>query len=192
MDAAEEKRRQRAAGLAARAGLDAAQHAAFDQAIAARILALPAFDRAALIVSYCAANGEADPSGIDAEARRRGKQVAYPLCRGGGEMDAAIPEGPKAMERGMYGIPAPAPERSRAVRPEEADLVLVPCAAFDSACHRVGMGGGYYDRYLPLCINAFTVGLAYEGQRTASAAAEPHDCPLQAVASEGRLYRWDA
>lgn len=188
MNAAEEKRRQRQAGISARAALDDAARRAFDGAIAKRVLSLAAFERAALILSYCAAGGEADPAAIDAEARRRGIRVAYPLCRGKGRMDAAVPDGPDAMQRGMYGIPAPAEGRCTVAAPEEVDFVLVPCAAFDGACRRIGMGGGYYDRYLPLCKNAFTVGLAYEVQRVPSAAAEAHDRTLHAAASEARLY----
>ncbi len=189
MDVAAEKQRQRTKGIAARAALDDGLRRRFDRAIAARVLALPEFDRAAVVLSYCAVHGEADPGEIDAAARRLKKQVAYPLCYGGGRMGAAIPEEPGAVQRGMYGIPAPDPARCRIVAPEEIGLVLVPCAAFDRFCRRVGMGGGYYDRYLPLCENAFAVGLAYEAQRVRAAAAEDHDRPLHGAVSEARLYR---
>ena len=70
---------------------------------------------------------------------------------------------------------------------EPVDLVLVPCAAFDASCRRVGMGAGYYDRYLARC-GAFSLALAYEAQRVPQAAAQEHDVLLGAVASENRLY----
>ena len=51
------------------------------------------------------------------------------------------------------------------LQPEQLDLVLVPCTAFDAGCYRVGMGKGYYDRYLPYCTRAVKIGIALEVQR---------------------------
>ena len=87
---------------------------------------------------------------------------------------------------GLTIKPGTAPE---ALEPylDQLDLVLVPCAAFDASCRRVGMGAGYYDRYLARC-GAFSLALAYEAQRVPQAAAQEHDVLLGAVASENRLY----
>ena len=67
--------------------------------------------------------------------------------------------------------------------------MLVPCTAFDAACRRVGMGKGYYDRYLPRCQNAVTLGVAFEVQRVERAAADPHDRQLDGYATEEKIYR---
>ena len=131
--------------------------------------------------------GEANPAAIDAAALRLGKAVAYPLCLEEGHMEAALPEAADALAPGRYGIPAPIPGRCRLLAPEDVDLALVPCAAFDAFCRRVGMGAGYYDRYLARC-GAFSVALAYEAQRVPQAAAQEHDVLLCAVASESGLY----
>ena len=83
----------------------------------------------------------------------------------------------------------PAPGRFSTVPPESLDLVLAPCTAFDSRCIRVGMGGGYYDRYLPRCTGARVVALAYDVQRVSRAEREDHDVPMDAVISDRALYR---
>ena len=73
--------------------------------------------------------------------------------------------------------------------PEQLDLVLVPCTAFDAACRRVGMGKGYYDRYLPGCRNAVALGVAFEAQRVPEAAADEQDWQLDGFVTERKVYR---
>lgn len=137
-----EKEYQRAAGIARRCALSVQQRTAFDAAIADRVLALPMFAAARTILSYCAVGGEVDPAAIDAAAFRLGKAVAYPLCLAEGHMEAALPAAADALAPGRYGIPAPIPGRCRLLVPKDVDLVLVPCAAFDASCRRVGHGRG--------------------------------------------------
>ena len=67
--------------------------------------------------------------------------------------------------------------------------MLVPCTAFDAACRRVGMGKGYYDRYLPRCRNAVLLGAAFEAQRVEQAAVDAHDQRLDGFVTEEGIYR---
>lgn len=69
------------------------------------------------------------------------------------------------------------------------DLLLVPLLAFDTAGHRLGYGGGYYDRTLAGLPQAFRLGVAYAGQQVATVPAGPKDIPLHAVATEAGLLR---
>ena len=180
---------QRAAAVAARRAIEPAARSILDHRIAQRVLELPEFRRANMILSYCAMGGEVDPAEIDCAGRALGKQIAYPQCCAAGTMIAALPEDERAMQRGVLGMMEPVPGHYDIVAPEKIDLVLVPCAAFDSRCVRVGLGGGYYDRYLGLCVNAATVALAYEVQRVPLAEREEHDVPMDAVACDETLYR---
>ena len=90
---------------------------------------------------------------------------------------------------GLTIKPGTAPE---ALAPylDQLDLVLVPCTAFDAVCRRVGMGKGYYDRYLPRCKNAAKIGIAFEVQRVDRAAVDEHDQRLDAYATERGIYTW--
>ena len=80
------------------------------------------------------------------------------------------------------------PERFGTLRPDgeflAPDVLLVPLLAFDAAGHRLGYGGGYYDRTLAALPGARTLGCAYAAQQVETVPAGPHDIRLQAVATE--------
>ena len=153
MTITEQKAAQRKAGIAARRALSDTERTRSNAALCARIMALDCFKKAENILLYAAFGGEADLSALAVEAARQGKTLAYPVCGEGFSLTAAV-LGPDGWEVGAYGIRTPILSRSEILRPDQLDLVLVPCTAFDTACRRVGMGKGYYDRYLPHCTRA--------------------------------------
>lgn len=187
MTLSEEKKLQRKAGIAARRALPDAARGAANAALCAHLAALSAFARAKTLLVYAAFGGEADPAALIRQAEQAGKTVAYPICGEGFALTAAVP-GPDGWEIGAYGIRTPIASRARILRPEELDLVLVPCTAFDAACRRVGMGKGYYDRYLPRCQNAVKIGVAFDCQRVEHAASGTLDAVLDAFATEKGVY----
>ena len=94
-------------------------------ALCARIMALDCFKKAENILLYAAFGGEADLSALAVEAARQGKTLAYPVCGEGFSLTAAVP-GPDGWEVGAYGIRTPILSRSKILRPDQLDLVLVP------------------------------------------------------------------
>jgi 5-formyltetrahydrofolate cyclo-ligase len=68
-------------------------------------------------------------------------------------------------------------------------LLLVPLLAFDASGHRLGYGGGFYDRTLEM-LNVPAIGIAYVGQEVSSIPAEPHDRRLDAILTEQGLRRF--
>jgi 5-formyltetrahydrofolate cyclo-ligase len=69
------------------------------------------------------------------------------------------------------------------------DLLLVPLLAFDRAGHRLGYGGGFYDRTIALLkVPAF--GIAHAGQEIPSLPAEAHDIALNGILTEHGLKRF--
>ncbi len=67
-------------------------------------------------------------------------------------------------------------------------LTIVPMLAFDSACYRLGYGGGYYDRFLSSAITV-KIGIAYDEQFTDETFAEIFDVPLDMIITPTKLYR---
>jgi len=84
------------------------------------------------------------------------------------------------MRRGLWDIPIPA-ERD-VVTP---DALIVPLVGFDSQRYRLGYGGGYYDRTLaaqgrrPYCI-----GVGSESSMLRTIFPQPHDIPMDAIATD--------
>lgn len=88
-----------------------------------------------------------------------------------------------------FHIPEPniSPIDWRLLPPQELKLVLVPLLAFDSTGHRLGQGGGYYDRTLKILSNTpqlLVLGIGFEVQRMCpeqSMKAELHDQIIDGV-----------
>lgn len=183
-----EKEVQRALALARRRALTAAERSVHSAAICEHLATLPILQNAKRILSYMATSDEADLSAFHTRAAGEGKTLAFPVSGPGGHMAAYVPVGPDSWQRGRFGILAPIPEFSRLMLPEELDAVILPCVAFDGHGRRLGHGGGYYDRYLPQCLRAARVLVAFEVQRVDWVAAEPWDQAVDAVVTQAGVW----
>lgn len=149
--------------------------------IGAKLAQNGAFLGTKTVLSYLASPEEVDLTAFHDWAKTRGIRVAYPISERGGQMVAAIPDNETAIAPGLYGIRSPIRERSTVVDPAEIDVVIVPCVGFDRQGHRLGHGGGYYDRYLPRCTNACTILVAFAEQELAEVPVEAHDVTISEV-----------
>jgi len=70
--------------------------------------------------------------------------------------------------------------------PVVPDVVVVPCVGFTRAGHRLGFGGGYYDRWLAAHPHVVAVGVAWAFAEVdvAAFAAQPHDIALAFIVTE--------
>ena len=99
------------------------------------------------------------------------------------------------MRPNRFGIPEPSRRNRRLRLAWTLDLLLVPLVGFDTECHRLGMGGGYYDRTLSYLSHRDhwrrprLIGLAHECQRVAALPVRPWDIPLDFVVTERQVYR---
>ncbi len=180
------KRNLRHAALAARRALSDAEREEKSMAVCRNLLRLHELERAETILSYRALWDEADLRFLQI---RSGVRVAFPLCLEDGLMEARLPEGP--LRPGPFGILEPDPDASRPVDPEDLDLVLVPCVAFDDKGARLGRGAGYYDRFLSRCWTACFVAVAFEVQRLPEIVTDPWDIPMHRIVTEQRIRPLD-
>jgi len=86
-----------------------------------------------------------------------------------------------------YDIQEPNPQRCKLLAPVEIDLVTVPGVAFDAKGHRIGYGGGYYDRFLKKCQKSLWVGLAFECQLVEDVVCAEWDLPVHKIVTEKRV-----
>ncbi|MGN1334305.1 MAG: 5-formyltetrahydrofolate cyclo-ligase [Anaerovoracaceae bacterium] len=156
--------------------------------ISERIATSEIFKSAKTVLIYRATKGEVRLDALERTKEAKGKRLVYPLCITDSEMIALLPQGEDAWERGYFGIMEPAREKSVEIPPEEIELVICPCTVFDENCGRMGMGAGFYDRYLEKCVNAHIVAVAFEVQKTDSIPMAPWDKPMEMVFTEAGVY----
>ena len=154
--------------------------------ICSRIICAPEYARAKTILLYSFIRSEVQLSVLEAACKKDGKTIAWPLCLADRQMVAACSN---AWKKGPYGILEPDLQQGRVIDPYEIDLVVCPCAAFDDHCHRIGMGAGYYDRFLPKLRPETPVwAAAYEIQKVTSISADPWDVPMNRIITESTVY----
>ena len=137
------------------------------------LLSQPVFKQVRLtIASYASVRGELDTKDININLQRLGHTVALPkVCdpkQGLMEFYAtsALILGHKGLKCGTFGIQEPQEDPDLLITPDKFDVVLLPLVAFDCHGHRLGMGGGFYDRFLKkLPEKCRLIGLAHDFQK---------------------------
>ena len=180
------ERRQeiRRSGIAARDAMDKEERNRRSAIICEKIAEWDVFRRAQVVMIYKAVRGEVRLQRLEELMQEYGKTAVYPLCISKTEMIALYPSSDEAWEKGHYGILEPVREKSELILPEKIDLVICPCTVFDEEGNRMGMGAGYYDRFLPLCVNARIAAAAFECQKTEKVPADAWDRPMERVFTE--------
>lgn len=158
---------------------------------AARLLVtMPEVQHAgALVLGYAALPEEIDSAPAIELLRAAGLRIAYPRVEAGGILTLHLAEEADLAPEGRFGIREPNASAPR-VEPAVVDVVLVPGVAFDEQRFRLGYGGGYYDRLLPLLRHDATrIGLAFEEQIVGELPREDHDMQLDAIVTADRIIR---
>ena len=160
--------------------------AAGSSRIAEHLLKWPLYQTAKTVMLYLAMPDEPQTDAILAHALRSGKTVAVPMLRKEyGLMDAARIRGPEDLITGRLGLRMPDPAKAEIIEPSAFDLIIVPGVAFDLSGNRLGMGAGYYDRFLPLADCATSIGAAWSFQIAPSVPRGQYDVPMQYLLTEG-------
>jgi 5-formyltetrahydrofolate cyclo-ligase len=142
------------------------------------------------IATYIATDGEIDPFPLMECLWSMGRTLYLPVLAPftHGKLWFARYRPGDALVTNRYGIPEP--QCRQLVRPCLLDLVLMPLVAFDAAGHRIGMGGGFYDRSFAFLHTRrywrkpTLIGLAYQLQRQGTITPNRWDVPLDAIATE--------
>ncbi|MDO4805549.1 MAG: 5-formyltetrahydrofolate cyclo-ligase [Lachnospiraceae bacterium] len=153
-------------------------------AIISHILNDERFQMARTVMLYRSVRGEVQLDALPALSS--GKRYVYPLCVSRTQMVALWPEtaSERAWKKGAFGIPEPNPAYCREIDPAEIDFVVCPCTSFDRDHNRLGMGAGYYDRFLARCVHADVVAAAFAVQEAEAVPTEEFDYRMCAVITE--------
>ena len=141
---------------------------------------LPEFQNSSRILAYADYNHEVMTGFIIEEAWKAGKEVAVPKVVGQDMVFYKLIDFSQ-LEKGYFGIPEPA--RGEIIQWEEA-LMIMPGVAFDRENHRVGYGGGFYDRFLEKHPQIKRLAVAFDFQILDEVPVEPTDISPEIIATE--------
>ena len=146
--------------------------------LAEQFAACPLYRQAKTVYGYLPYNQEVRTVPMLEQALRDGKQVAVPKVYGD-EMRFIYMTDLSLVEKGYAGIPEPVADLP--VADDPTALVLMPGLAFDGAGHRIGYGGGFYDKFLAKEPNHPTLALCYSFQVVDEIPVEEFDKPVDCV-----------
>lgn len=127
-------------------------------AVVERIEQLPAFQKAQTVMLYYPIHHELDLRPLLAKYEGR-KTFLFPVTHRH-DIEVRPYAGEEMMKKGRFGVPEPQTPTYKGT----IDLILVPGVAFDEHRHRIGRGGGYYDKFLAKQLLATKVGVCYSFQ----------------------------
>lgn len=182
----EEKQQLRRTVRALERELSPKYKAESSRAICQRLIAMPAYQSAETVFCFVGTAREIDTTLILENALASGKRLTVPLCTGDGIMELRQITSLDQLLPGAYGILEPGPD-TPLVPTDEVDFAVLPCVSCNHLGHRLGQGGGFYDRFLTRYRSSMVL-LCREKLIRDEIPLEPHDYPIPWVLTERGLY----
>lgn len=181
------KSKLRTTMLLERRSLSPAAIAAESALIAKKLLAWQPYAAVGTVLAFAAMPDEPQTAFIMQDALQQGKKLCLPRIDGSyGSMAAAEVHSLAELVEGKYGILAPPPEKA-VIDPGCIELIIVPGVAFTLTGQRLGLGAGFYDRFLAQAGQAVRIGLALQCQIAASIPCEDHDYLVDHLATHAGI-----
>lgn len=185
------KKAQRKELLAKRRMLSQEQKNEYSKQITERLLALASYKEAKVCMMYASMKDEFQTKDFIVEAIKAGKQICLPYVS---DKQLKIMHATKInsldeLVEGAYGILTVAKDKLNIINPQDIDFVLVPAVGFDREGYRLGMGGGYYDRYLEMATKAKLVSGIYSCQLVDEIIKDDYDAQVDFVLTENETIQ---
>ncbi len=183
------KRELRRMALERRRSLTPEEVARSSRAVWDRIERMDEFRTARCVAFYVSSkDNEVDTHAAIDRCIERDVEVLVPIVeRGQHSMAWSRIRSLDVLEPANFGILEPPEAAREPVEPHRADIVIVPGIAFDTACRRIGYGGGYYDRFLSE-FNGLAIAPAHQVQIVPRIYPEPHDLNVARLVTEHAVY----
>lgn len=161
-----------------------------------QFVSLPEIKPAQHIALYLSADGEVDTMPLIKKLWQSGKQVylpvIHPFSKGHLLFLHYTPDSPMVFNK--YQIAEPKLDQTQIIPAQSLDIICTPLVGFDSTGHRLGMGGGYYDRTLAPWFNTGRgpkpIGLAHDCQHVDALPIESWDVPLPKIVTPTKVWQW--
>ncbi|BBB92867.1 MAG TPA: 5-formyltetrahydrofolate cyclo-ligase [Methylomusa anaerophila] len=171
--------------LAIRRSMTREEIASGSDKLAEHLFKWPQYQAARNIMLYLAMPDEPHMDKVIAHALAGGKTVCVPhMYETRGLMDAAIIQNLDDLVVGQFDLLVPNPATLKILDPSDLDLIIVPGVAYDRAGRRLGMGAGYYDRFLLRASKSELIGAAWAAQILDSVPVDEHDRPVNYLLTE--------
>jgi 5-formyltetrahydrofolate cyclo-ligase len=174
-----------------RRALPANERIAAAEGLAERLLSLPFLPSQGFVAGYWALDGEI---ALHAFQLRLPAALSYclPVLHEDGTLRFAPWRPGAPLRSNRFGIPEPDIAITETLTPVQMALVVTPLVGFDTAGHRLGMGGGWYDRSFAFrqtqAPPPWLIGAAFSVQQTDAVRAETWDVPLDAICTEHHTF----
>lgn len=158
------------------------QYRAASQSVCDQIINSKHYQQAQHIAAYLSIGKEINLQQLIQQARMASKRVYLPRVTGQSIIFAEY-TGADDLVKSALGILEPR-TGGCTIDLSSIDVMYLPLVAFDPQGHRIGMGGGYYDRYLSKAIDASSpvrIGVAHPEQCVENCLPNPWDVPLHSV-----------
>ena len=160
--------------------------------IAQQLIKIPVYQKAQHIGMYSALADEASLNVFSELAREAGKTLYLPVIDKNSSdnlMNFKTWSSDAQLSPNSLGIPEPndASNSSKLnIVSTPLDLLLLPLVAYDKKGQRLGMGGGFYDRYIQNNLNkqCVLIGVAFSCQQATVLPNDSWDKQLHAVVNE--------
>lgn len=179
----ERKKGLRQKMLAMRRALSANETESRSFSLKENILSLPEYKNAKKIMAFLAMKGESNLDGFIRQALLDGKEVYIPVCLPERQMEAGRLIDMEHFEKGPLGL-RNLPAGYEVTSPESLDLVLIPGLAVSQEGIRLGMGAGYYDRYLARVPFEKRVAALWDFQVIPDIPSEPFDQKIAKIVTD--------
>jgi 5-formyltetrahydrofolate cyclo-ligase len=156
-----------------------------DQKIVHEIEQTSAFQNANYILMYISIHGEVDLAKLFEKHRVNKKFVLPRIQKEEKSLTLYQINSLEDLTKGAYSIPEPK-EHLEKIPLEKIDLVIVPGIAYATDGHRIGYGGGFYDKLLKK-MDCPKIGVAYEFQIVENTGEEDHDEKVDIIITEKQI-----
>lgn len=155
---------------------------------AERLMEMPELINCEYVLGYMPMKYELDVLPALEGLKKLGATPVFPLCIDEGGLRLFVPAEENGFVTGAYGILEPDIRTAREIEAEDLGAIILPAIGFDRQGHRLGQGGGYYDRLLARC-SCFTVAVGFDCQLVESVPTEGTDRPVRAIVTPSGVIR---
>lgn len=160
--------------------------------MAEHLCAWPHYQQAKIIMLFLSMPDEPQMTKIIEDAWLQGKIVCVPhMQKQFGMMDAAVIENLNDLVIGRFNLLVPNPITLKVMDPKLIDLIIVPGVAYDYYGNRLGMGAGYYDRFIPQAPQAILIGAIWSSHVLEKIPHHFYDKPVHYLLNEDKIVKCD-